>query len=91
MRIGIWPHNVANNGIDLYRQLAGYINKTDTIVENSLDCDAALIWSVLWYGRMAGNHKVWQHYRKQNKRRKNHPITKGKERAFKRGSPSCKK
>ena len=67
MRIGIWPHNVANNGIDLYRQLAGYINKTDTIVENSLDCDAALIWSVLWYGRMAGNHKVWQHYRKQNK------------------------
>lgn len=32
---------------------------------NSLDCDAAMIWSVLWRGRMAGNHAVYQHYRKQ--------------------------
>ena len=33
------------------------------IKENSLDCDAALIWSVLWAGRMKGNQQVYQHYR----------------------------
>lgn len=30
---------------------------------NSYDADAAVIWSVLWAGRMAPNHKVYQHYR----------------------------
>lgn len=32
-------------------------------VENSQDCEAALIWSVLWAGRMAGNRTVYEHYR----------------------------
>ena len=32
-------------------------------VENSQDCDAALIWSVLWSGRMASNRMVYEHYR----------------------------
>jgi len=38
-----------------------------TPVENSLDCDAVVIWSVLWNGRMAKNKKVYEHYRSQNK------------------------
>jgi len=36
-------------------------------VENSYDCDAAIIWSVLWSGRMARNHEVWVRYRDANK------------------------
>lgn len=32
-------------------------------VENSYDCDAAIIWSVLWSGRMAANQEVWVRYR----------------------------
>lgn len=32
-------------------------------VENSWDADAAVIWSVLWSGRMAPNQNVWSHYR----------------------------
>jgi len=35
--------------------------------ENSQDSDAALIWSVLWSGRMALNRQVYEHYRAQNK------------------------
>jgi hypothetical protein len=31
--------------------------------ENSWDADAAIIWSVLWTGRMAANQAVWSHYR----------------------------
>jgi hypothetical protein len=32
-------------------------------VANSWDADAAIIWSVLWSGRMAANQAVWSHYR----------------------------
>ena len=36
-------------------------------VENSWDCDAVVIWSVLWHGRMSTNQQVYKHYRSQNK------------------------
>lgn len=35
--------------------------------ENSMTSDAAVIWSVLWNGRMAQNESVYWHYRQQNK------------------------
>lgn len=35
--------------------------------ENSWTADAAVIWSVLWHGRMTENQTVYQHYRSQNK------------------------
>lgn len=67
MDISVWPSNVPNNGTNLYRNIIAYISKTDQVKEGSMDADAALIWSVLWNGKMSANHKVWQHYRKQNK------------------------
>jgi len=36
-------------------------------VENSMHADAAVIWSVLWAGRMQANRAVYEHYRSQNK------------------------
>jgi hypothetical protein len=35
--------------------------------ENSWDSDAAIIWSVLWAGKMAANQTVYEHYRAQGK------------------------
>jgi hypothetical protein len=35
--------------------------------ENSMTSDAAVIWSVLWAGRMAANQAVYQHYRSQGR------------------------
>jgi hypothetical protein len=35
--------------------------------ENSMESDAAVIWSVLWAGRMAPNQAVYEHYRSQGK------------------------
>lgn len=35
--------------------------------ENSMNSDAAVIWSVLWNGRMARNELVYRHYRNQSK------------------------
>jgi hypothetical protein len=37
------------------------------IQENSWDSDAAIIWSVLWHGRMAPNELVYAHYRSLGK------------------------
>lgn len=35
--------------------------------ENSMTADAAIIWSVLWNGRMKPNQQVYNHYRRNNK------------------------
>ena len=35
--------------------------------ENSMTADAAVIWSVLWSGRMRNNQAVYDHYRADNK------------------------
>ena len=35
--------------------------------ENPMTADAAVIWSVLWAGRMAPNQAVYEHYRSQGK------------------------
>ena len=43
------------------------MEKTDSIISESLNADAALIWSVLWNGRMSRNQTVWNHYRSKNK------------------------
>jgi hypothetical protein len=36
-------------------------------VANSWDADAAIIWSVLWSGRMTANQSVWSHYKSLGK------------------------
>lgn len=38
-----------------------------TVVYNQMNSDAAIIWSVLWHGRMKQNKSVWDHYRRLNK------------------------
>jgi hypothetical protein len=43
-------------------KLAGH-----TLIENSFEADAVIIWSVLWSGRMANNQQVWRHYRNAGK------------------------
>lgn len=67
MQISIFPSNLPLNGANLYNTLSTYMSKTDNIVVDSLNADAALIWSVLWNGRMSLNQNVWKHYRNQNK------------------------
>ena len=67
MKISHFPSNLPNNANLVYPQLVDAIQKTDTLVENTMDADAALIWSVLWQGKMRNNKTVWDHYRSQSK------------------------
>lgn len=38
-----------------------------SVQEHSGTGDVAVIWSVLWAGRMSGNRSVWNHYRNNNR------------------------
>jgi hypothetical protein len=38
-----------------------------SFVLNEMDADVAVIWSMLWSGRMKQNKQVWEHYRNKNK------------------------
>lgn len=38
-----------------------------TVKSNDMNCDVAVIWSVLFNGRMSGNKSVWEHYRKSGR------------------------
>ena len=67
MKISHFPNNLPGNADMVYPQVLDAMRSTDNIVENDMDADAALIWSVLWYGKMGANKAVWDHYRARNK------------------------
>ena len=66
--LAYFPNQVARNGqAALTAFLEGMRKHGYTPVENSMDADVAVIWSVLWDGRMAKNEPVYRHYCKQFK------------------------
>lgn len=68
MRLAYFTKQVAQNG---HTVLEAFLSGCRTLgietVENSLDCDAAVIWSMVWSGRMAANRSVYEHYKKLNR------------------------
>lgn len=67
MKISHFPGFLPRNSDLVYPHVIAAIEKTDTLVAGVMDADAAIIWSVLWFGKMSGNRKVWNHYREQGK------------------------
>lgn len=68
MRIAYFPNQTALNSSPVLQSFLSSCKKFGwTVVENDLNADAAVIWSVLWFGKMLGNKNVYDHYRKQNK------------------------
>jgi hypothetical protein len=45
----------------------GLVSQGHTVTKHSKNGDVAVIWSVLWSGRMRENQAIWNYYRKQNK------------------------
>jgi hypothetical protein len=66
--VAYFPSQCAqNSGPVLAPMLESLRRQGITTIENSYDCDAAIIWSVLWSGRMAANQAVWSHYKSQGR------------------------
>lgn len=68
MKISYFPKQIALNSDHVIGAfLRGCIKNGITPVENTFDADMAVIWSVLWSGRMSQNLEVFQHFRKKGK------------------------
>jgi hypothetical protein len=68
MKIAYFPNQTALDSEPVWRAfLQSCQRKGFTIEENSYDADVAVIWSVLWNGRMARNELVWNYYHNKNK------------------------
>jgi hypothetical protein len=68
MRVAYFSNQCAQNSVPVMQAVLNSLRKNGHGIEqNSLDADAAVIWSVLWSGRMSANKTVYEHYRTQNK------------------------
>lgn len=68
MKIAYFPNQTALGSEPVWRAfLHSCQRKGYTLAENSYDADVAIIWSVLWGGRMIRNELVWKHYHSKNK------------------------
>jgi hypothetical protein len=64
MRVAYFPKSCALNSEPVMNAvLSSLRNAGHDLAENSLDADAAVVWSVLWHGRMAANQRAYMHYR----------------------------
>jgi len=68
MRIAYYPNQCALNSVPVMQAMLDSLRSAGHIpVENGQDCDAAIIWSALWAGRMAPNKQVYEYYRAHNR------------------------
>ena len=68
MIFGLFKENGALNSVPVFSAFEqGVQHLGHTANDNDLNADVAVIWSVLWYGRMAKNKAVWDHFTKQGK------------------------
>jgi len=58
----------ALNSLAIFKAFeAGIVKHGHDVVYGTKTGDVAVIWSMLWYGRMDGNRQIWNHYRSLNK------------------------
>jgi hypothetical protein len=64
MNVAYFPNQCAQNSGPVMTAIINSLRRAGHVcTENSWSADAAIIWSVLWSGRMAANQTVWNHYR----------------------------
>ena len=70
MKIALFPSHGSLNSKPVFGALIDHLKeKNENIIIDQCDdsCDVAVIWSVLWRGRMEQNKKIWEFFRRQHK------------------------
>ena len=68
MRVAYFPNQCAQNSVPVVQAMLDSLRSAGhTVEQNSMDSDAAIVWSVLWAGRMSPNHEVWARYQESNR------------------------
>lgn len=66
--VAVFPNSCALNSTPVMSAAMSALQKHGfTVSENCMNSDIAMIWSVLWSGRMAPNQHIYQHYRQQGR------------------------
>jgi len=66
--VAYFPLQCAQNSRAVMSAVLDFLQASGILTqENSMDSDAAVIWSVLWHGKMQANKEVYDHYRRQGK------------------------
>jgi hypothetical protein len=68
MKISLFNNFGAKNSVPIFQAIAqGLVSQGHTVVYHDLTADAAVIWSMLWSGRMRPNQEVYATFRRQGK------------------------
>jgi len=68
MKISLFNNFGAKNSVPVFQAIAqGLVAQGHTVVHHDLTADAAVIWSMLWTGRMRPNQEVYETFRRQGK------------------------
>lgn len=69
MQIACYPEFGSLNSKPIFKAFIESLKKDghDVYINENKNADVAVIWSVLWRGRMEGNRKIWEDYRKTNR------------------------
>lgn len=69
MKVSLFREYGAQNSKPVFDAFAdSLVDAGHTVVDDDYSSDVAVIWSVLWHGRMAGNKKVWDDFHAHNKK-----------------------
>ena len=68
MKISLFNNFGAKNSVPIFQAIAqGLVSQGHTVVYHDLTADVAVIWSMLWAGRMRSNQEVYHTFRRQGK------------------------
>ena len=69
MRIEAWPMHGPLNSKEIFQKFIESMKKTgdSVVVDKETEGDVAVIWSVLWLGRMRNYKQIWQKYKQADK------------------------
>lgn len=69
MKVEVWTQHGPLNSKAIFKAFVTSLQDAgdDVILNASSDADVAVIWSVLWQGRMRNYKKIWEKYRQANK------------------------
>lgn len=67
MLVTYFPEQVSLAGRVVMSKFIESVRQTDQVITNTTNADVAVIWSVLWQGRMEPNREIYHHFRSQNK------------------------
>ena len=69
MKLEVWTQHGPLNSKPIFEAFVKSLQEAgdEVILNRSCDADVAVIWSVLWLGRMRNYRQIWQRYRQANK------------------------